>query len=258
MSTHVDVVTVTRNDLSGLQRTARSVQAQQHPRLNWVVVDGASTDGTPEWLRREHGDDVDWTSEPDRGIYDAMNKGLARCTGEYVLFMNGGDSFATPDSLGALVAAADAAGSWAYGATDMHEEDDEGGALETHRFVPFSARRLTLGLNSVPMQSALLRTADCRALGGFDITSGLAADQQFFYRLSLRRRPVVVDEVTARRTVGGISWAQPAHAFPLDMRRYRLAEGRPVAASALLDGAVTAAVITRQALLRHVPLRRAA
>jgi putative colanic acid biosynthesis glycosyltransferase len=99
------IVTIARNDVAGLQATCASVQAQSFEDFAWIVVDGDSTDGSVDFLRRLEQPWVSWRSEPDGGIYDAMNSGLAQATGDYVWFMNAGDTFAGPDSL-ALVAAA--------------------------------------------------------------------------------------------------------------------------------------------------------
>ncbi|MGO8693357.1 MAG: glycosyltransferase family 2 protein [Rectinemataceae bacterium] len=89
----LSVVTVVRNDAAGLERTMASVAEQTRPGIEYIVVDGASTDGTLEAIRRR-ADLVDaWISEPDGGIYAAMNKGAAMASGDYVLFMNAGDRF---------------------------------------------------------------------------------------------------------------------------------------------------------------------
>jgi putative colanic acid biosynthesis glycosyltransferase len=87
------IVTVCRNDLDGIVRTHESVRGQTTQDLEWLVIDGASTDGTADWLA-SHVDPSQWTSEPDEGLYDAMNKGLERASGDYVIFMNSGDGFA--------------------------------------------------------------------------------------------------------------------------------------------------------------------
>lgn len=87
------VITVCRNDLTNLQRTAASVLAQQGADFEWRVVDGASTDGTPDWLTRLDDARLHWTSQPDRGLFDAMNRGIDSTRGEYLIFMNSGDLF---------------------------------------------------------------------------------------------------------------------------------------------------------------------
>lgn len=101
----ISVITVNLDDAAGLRATAQSVAAQERPPDQWIVVDGGSTDGSVEVIREfEHLIDR-WTSAPDRGVYDAMNRGLRAARGKYVIFMNSGDTFAAPDSL-ALIAAA--------------------------------------------------------------------------------------------------------------------------------------------------------
>ena len=87
----LSIVTVCRNVLPALQRTAESVCTQTFTDYEYIVVDGASTDGTTEWLQNRQ--DILWHSEPDDGIYDAMNKGVCRAKGEWIIFMNAGDTF---------------------------------------------------------------------------------------------------------------------------------------------------------------------
>ena len=94
------IITVVRNDEPGLARTAASIESQTLRDFEWLVVDGASSDGTVEWLRtRSDLNYLLWVSEPDRGHYDAMNKGVDRARGEYVVFMNAGDELADPEVL---------------------------------------------------------------------------------------------------------------------------------------------------------------
>lgn len=93
------VITVTRNNLDGLKRTNASLALENSDLFEWIVIDGASTDGTSEYLKTVK---AQWISEPDNGIYDAMNKGIARATGDYVLFLNAGDLLALPRTLETL------------------------------------------------------------------------------------------------------------------------------------------------------------
>jgi putative colanic acid biosynthesis glycosyltransferase len=97
--TRVSVVTVVRNDKEGLARTMGSVAEQDYPSLEYIVVDGASTDGTLEVLRGHASLVSRWISEPDGGIYVAMNKGTRLATGDYICFMNAGDRFAAADTV---------------------------------------------------------------------------------------------------------------------------------------------------------------
>jgi putative colanic acid biosynthesis glycosyltransferase len=99
------IVTVVRNDLAGLRSTLESIDSQTCRDFECVVVDGASTDGAPAFLAALNRPDFQWSSEPDEGIYDAMNKGAARANGEFLIFMNAADSFASVDVLARVSAA---------------------------------------------------------------------------------------------------------------------------------------------------------
>src|SRR6266852_7649400 len=95
----VSVVTATLGSRAYLEDTIQSVLAQSHPNLEYIIVDGGSKDGTVDLIRSYESRLTDWVSEPDRGIADAFNKGLARSTGDYVLFLNSDDRFATSDAV---------------------------------------------------------------------------------------------------------------------------------------------------------------
>ncbi len=92
----ISVITVTYNDAAGLRRTLENLSRVDYPALEVVVVDGASTDGTRVVIDRFAHRLDHWVSEPDRGIYDAMNKGMALATGDYFWFVNAGDTLFDP------------------------------------------------------------------------------------------------------------------------------------------------------------------
>lgn len=88
----VSIITVNLNNFEGLTRTMESVLSQTYTDYEYVIVDGGSTDGSREFIEK-HADRLSyWCSEPDGGIYNAMNKAVTKATGEYVCFMNSGDS----------------------------------------------------------------------------------------------------------------------------------------------------------------------
>jgi len=91
----VSIITICRNEKL-IEETCRSVAAQAFDDFEWLVIDGASTDGTLEVLNRYRQYMSFFVSEPDGGIYEAMNKGIKEARGEYLLFLNGGDSLAGP------------------------------------------------------------------------------------------------------------------------------------------------------------------
>lgn len=89
----ISVVTVSYNAVSTIEQTILSVVNQTYPRLEYIIIDGGSTDGTVEVIKKYADRIAYWVSEPDKGIYDAMNKGIAVATGEWINFMNCGDWF---------------------------------------------------------------------------------------------------------------------------------------------------------------------
>lgn len=100
----VSIVTTTYNDKESLQKTIRQVQKQDYENLEYIIVDGGSADGTLEVLRKAQeafGDSLRWISEPDQGIYDALNKGLRMASGEILGCCF--DRFAGPDVISRMV-----------------------------------------------------------------------------------------------------------------------------------------------------------
>ncbi|MDV7391601.1 glycosyltransferase, partial [Arthrospira platensis SPKY1] len=95
----VSIITVVYNACDLLQGTMASVFEQSWPHIEYIVVDGGSTDGTTELIRAQAGRISRWVSEPDKGLYDAMNKGLRMATGDFVWFLNAGDRLFTPDTV---------------------------------------------------------------------------------------------------------------------------------------------------------------
>ena len=96
----LSIITINWNNAAGLEKTMRSVSVQTCSDFEYVVVDGASTDGSVEVIRDYEvffGDRLKWISERDKGIYNAMNKGIAMASGEYLQFLNSGDCLTSDD-----------------------------------------------------------------------------------------------------------------------------------------------------------------
>lgn len=105
----VSIVTITWNAARTLQRTLDSVRQQTYANIEHWIIDGASTDDTlliAQHYQQDSRHDVKIQSEPDKGLYDAMNKGLQKATGDYIVFLNAGDTLYAPDTIATVVHAA--------------------------------------------------------------------------------------------------------------------------------------------------------
>lgn len=98
----ISIVTICFNNLDGLQKTYASIIDQSYREFSWIVIDGGSNDGSLEFLKGLKKDsiiDLNYISEPDNGVYDAMNKGIKMSFGDYIIFLNAGDYFYSNDIL---------------------------------------------------------------------------------------------------------------------------------------------------------------
>ena len=141
----ITYVTITYNAAKVLQRTLDSVLQQDYPNIEHLIIDGASTDDTlkivDDYIARsnaaENGHQIQVSSEPDKGIYDAMNKGLRSMTGDYVCYLNAGDFLPTTDTASRIAQQVEASGNTPavlYGDTDI--VDGEGRFLHHRRLAP--------------------------------------------------------------------------------------------------------------------------
>ncbi|HME44403.1 MAG TPA: glycosyltransferase family 2 protein [Syntrophorhabdales bacterium] len=95
----ISIITVVLNGENCLEQTIKSVLGQNYPAKEYVVIDGGSTDGTLNIINKYASQLTQWVSEPDRGIYDAMNKGVDLASGDWLIFMNAGDEFFDEETL---------------------------------------------------------------------------------------------------------------------------------------------------------------
>ncbi|MDR2910496.1 MAG: glycosyltransferase [Bacteroidales bacterium] len=87
----LSIITINLNNVAGLQKTIESVVKQTFTDYEYIVIDGGSTDGSADIIKQHANKITYWVSEPDKGIYNAMNKGIRVAKGEYCLFLNSGD-----------------------------------------------------------------------------------------------------------------------------------------------------------------------
>jgi glycosyltransferase involved in cell wall biosynthesis len=199
------IVTVTFNAAPVLERTLQSVLAQQGVDLEYLVLDGASTDSTVELLRQYEHRLTNWTSEPDRGIYDAMNKGLRRATGEVVAFLNADDVYAHDHVLATALAEFDdptvgiVYGDLVYVGANDHP-------TRSWRTRPYSPHFFANGY-APPHPAFFARRELLLNVGGFRPDFVLAADYELMFRLLHTAGYVAryVPQVLVRMRAGGAS-----------------------------------------------------
>ncbi|MDR1982122.1 MAG: glycosyltransferase [Tannerellaceae bacterium] len=93
------IITVTYNASRWLEETVLSILNQSYPHIEYLIIDGGSTDGTVDLIKQYAAGIAYWVSEPDKGLYDAMNKGLRKAMGDYVWFINAGDTLYSADTV---------------------------------------------------------------------------------------------------------------------------------------------------------------
>ena len=174
----VSIVTINLNKRDGLERTLASVRAQTFRDFEQIVVDGGSSDGSLDAIRANADWIGRWVSEPDTGIYNAMNKGVAMASGDYLLFLNSGDCLAAPDVLERVFAGGGGDPGIRYGHTYVRNR--EGALVEVA-----AAAELTVYAiyrHAFCHQSTFYRRDLFSAIGLYDETYRIAADYDFTLR----------------------------------------------------------------------------
>ena len=175
------IITITYNNLSGLRKTAESVAAQTYRDMEWIVVDGASTDGTQEWLDNAQCTmrNLQILSEPDRGVYDAQNKGIGLAKGDFCFFLNAGDAFCGADVVARMMADCEEA-DIVYG--NELVVDAEGRVVEHCKGVD-DPGFVDLYNSCMKHQATFIRRTLFDKYGKYDSTMRICADFDWFFRV---------------------------------------------------------------------------
>lgn len=183
------VVTVSFNCVGLIAKTIESILRQDYASLEYIVIDGGSTDGTAEIIRKYQDRLAYWCSEPDGGIYQGMNKGIQHVQGDWIIFMNAGDTFADDHVLSQVASYA-----------DKERYDILYGDIFTTRDEELRLKRASAPCNKQRMyfchQAAFAKTSILRKMP-FDTRFRMSADFHFFKRCYLmgyrfRHLPVTV------------------------------------------------------------------
>ena len=202
MKPALSVITIVYNNVRDIERTMLSVLNQTYNQIEYIVVDGASTDGTLDIIKRHENRISKLISEKDKGIYDAMNKGLKLATGDYVIFMNSGDEFYANDTVEKVFASADDADIY-YGETEMINDQLESLGQRRHKAPEnFTWRSFNYGM-SVSHQAIYIKRS---LVEPYNPKYQLSADIDWIINAAKKAKKIVkVDGYVAKYLVGGMS-----------------------------------------------------
>jgi glycosyltransferase involved in cell wall biosynthesis len=203
----ISVITVTFNNLAGLQKTIHSINKQTcRDNIQWVCIDGGSSDGSLDFIKQQiHSQDF-FCSEKDKGLYDAMNKGIAASKGGFVWFLNAGDTFFSNETVADCLKNCHSA-DLLYGETMLVTEEHIQVATRsksTSRKLPGLLNfKSLLGGMLVNHQSILLRKSFCP---NFDLSYAIAADYDWLCRvLKQNPRTYNTNQILSNFELGGLS-----------------------------------------------------
>ncbi|MDH5828628.1 glycosyltransferase family 2 protein [Sphingobacterium faecium] len=196
------IITVVYNNVRDIEHTLKSVVGQTYKQIEYIVIDGQSTDGTLALIENYRSQITRVISEKDKGIYDAMNKGLAIATGDYVLFLNSGDELYSKDTLANLAALSDDA-DILYGETFLINEKREIIGERRHK-VPmhFDWKSFRYGMN-ICHQAIYIKRSIAEP---YDLHYKLCADIDWVIKAAKKANKCVnAQQHVARYLVGGMS-----------------------------------------------------
>lgn len=194
----ITVVTAAYNAIDGLRKTTASLAKQHSAMIEHVVVDGGSSDGSPAFLA-SLSSSVIYVSEPDQGIADAMNKGIAMSSGEYVLILQAGDILAPGTQIDTIVDELDGSDIISFDVLVTHADGDI--HYRSHGLGPKLERSM-----SVPHQGAFVRRDLYERIGGFDASYKVGMDYEFMLRAKRAGASCkIVNRIVAIMPADGIS-----------------------------------------------------
>ncbi|MBC7804134.1 MAG: glycosyltransferase [Candidatus Parcubacteria bacterium] len=217
----ISIVTAVRNGLPFLVDTLESVAHQDYPAKEHWVIDGGSTDGTTALIRQREASLAGWVTEPDSGIAEAFNKGLARARGDYVMFLNADDALASPSALAALVAGARERNWPAVVFGDCDLVDRKTGEF-LYRYIYHFSRRRFLRFSIPPHPGMLMHRRFFERFGRFDTSFRIAMDYELQLRGFPEIEPVRVPVLVTRVRTGGMSALDPILAVDESVRALRI------------------------------------
>jgi glycosyltransferase involved in cell wall biosynthesis len=205
----VTIITVVFNDENALEATIQSVIAQSSKDIEYLIIDGGSTDGTLDVVRRYEHAVNHWLSERDEGIYDAFNKGVRHAHGEWILFLGAGDLLFDRESIQNAAALLKSAGGDVQAAYGRVVRLSANGAFVEEENEPWAAicDKWRGGRRVMPQHQGIFERRQFLADHVFDVKYRIVADYKSFAQAIASTPPLYLDCLIARVTVGGVSSA---------------------------------------------------
>jgi glycosyltransferase involved in cell wall biosynthesis len=191
----VSIITPSFNQASYLEQTLRSVLEQDYPRIEYTVIDGASTDGSVEIIKKYVVRLAHWISEKDSGQAEAINKGLVRATGEIIAWLNS-DDYYLPGAISAAVKVFEENRDVVMVYGDMLAVDENGQTINTLKYKQLSLEDL-LCFQIIGQPSVFFRREVYEVIGGLDTTFHFLLDHQYWIRIAQQGKTLHVDQTWA-------------------------------------------------------------
>lgn len=194
----ISIVTPSFNQARFIERTIQSVLSQEYPNLEYIIIDGGSTDGTLQILKK-YSDRIRWISEPDKGQSDAINKGIRISTGDILGYLNSDDTL-LPASLNAVSTffMEHPEGYWVTGYAKIINERDEDISSLIRMYKNFLLRHyhpnMLLVINFVAQMSTFWRRAAMLEIGEFSTAHHLVMDYDYWLRLQRIGQPGILQQ----------------------------------------------------------------
>lgn len=204
MKPTISIITVVLNSIGTIKQTMDSILAQTYPNIELIVIDGGSTDGTVDFIKKNEKYISFWSSSPDAGIYDAMNKGIKAATGLYIWFMNSGDQIFDPTTLDKMMFGMPPNTDVLYGCAELHKSD---GSIYKVMFPPkkLTWKSLAGGKGSIVIchQSFLVRRAIAEP---YDLSYRYTSDHDWMIRM-LKKSSVIINtnHIISKYALGGFT-----------------------------------------------------
>lgn len=179
----LSIITINLNNKDGLEKTIQSIVGQSVSGFEWIVIDGGSTDGSKELIEEYSSFMTYWVSEPDNGIYNAMNKGIKLANGDYLLFLNSGDIFYGSSVIeNILLRDSDADEDFIIYDILLFNDNKQGPVKKNMELLEKMPIALFLYQNTFPHQSTLIKNDIFVKYGLYDESLKYVADWSLFFK----------------------------------------------------------------------------